>query len=248
LEDLNNISPEELERIERFLDSEMDIEQSAAFSQLLLEDKTLQQKVNEVRLLRIGIDEAMLENKLDEFHTGLTSSAPQSQQGGKVISIGRRLLAAASVITIIGLSAWWFFLKETKYEKIYSDYYKADPGLLTAMGPSDNYTFEKAMVDYKNGEYDKAIEAWMSLQKNQPGSDTLNYFLGAAYQAKGVNAEAIKYLEKIAGNVNGPFYKEACWYLGLAYLKEEKIETAKDYIQRSGDARGKSLLDALNTK
>lgn len=248
MENLNNISPEELERIEQFLDNEMSSEQSGAFSQLLQEDKALQQKVNEVRLLRIGIDEAILENNLNDFHTDLTRSTPQSQQGGKVISFGRRLLAAASVIAIIGLAAWWFLQKETKYEKIYSSYYKADPGLLTAMGPSDNYTFEKAMVDYKNGDYSKAIEAWMSLQKDQPNNDTLIYFLGVAYQANEENEEAIKYLERVVANPDSPFLKEACWYLGLAYLKEEKIEKAKEYIQRSGDARGKSLLDAINTK
>lgn len=248
LENLYDISPEEFERIEQFLDNEMNPEQAIAFNQQLQEDRKLQQKVDEVKLLRTGIEEAMLEEKLTEFHTGLAGSAPKPQQSGKVISIGKRLLAAASVIAIVGLSVWWFFLKETKYEKIYSDYYKADPGLLTAMGPSDNYVFEKAMVDYKKGDYSKAIEAWLSLQKDQPASDTLNYFLGVAYQADGNNTEAVKYLEKTVINADNPFYKDACWYLGLSYLKEGKMETAKEYILKSGHAKSKSLLDALNQK
>lgn len=246
LEHLNNISPEEFERIEQFLDNEMSPEQMLAFEQELQKDSSLQQKVDEVRLLRTGIEETMLEEKLNEFQAGLSVSSSTSQPPGKVISIGKRLLAAASVIAVIGLSVWWIFLKETKYEKMYSDYYKADPGLLTAMSASDNYTFEKAMVDYKNGNYRNAIEAWLLLQKDQPTSDTLNYFLGAAYQADGNNKEAINYLEKAVANVNSPFYKDACWYLGLAYLKEGKIETAKEYILKSGHAKRESLLDALN--
>jgi len=241
-----DISPEEFEQIEQFLNNEMPSDQAAIFAERLQSDLILQQKLEEVKLLTLGVSEAVLKNKLESFHEAINTNS--SKKNGKVISIGKRLLAAAAVLAIIGLSAWWFFLRENKLEKIYSNYYKPDPGLITAMGPSDNYTFEKAMVDYKNGDYDKAIEAWSSLSKDQPRNDTLNYFLGAAYQANGKNKEAITLLEKATANKNNTFYKDACWYLGLAYLKEENTEKAREYIQLSGHPESINLLDALNKK
>lgn len=242
-----DISPEEFEQIEQFLNNEMPSAQAAAFTERLQSDLVLQQKLEEVKLLTLGINEAVLKNKLDNYHEAVTSTT-SLKKTGRVISIGKRLLAAASVLAIVGLSVWWFLLKENKYEQVYSNYYKPDPGLITAMGPSDNYTFEKAMVDYKNGEYDKAIEAWSSLVKDQPANDTLNYFLGVAYQANKNNKEAINFLEKAVVNKSSAFYKDACWYLGLAYLKDENTEKAREYIQLSGHPESINVLHALNKK
>ena len=131
---------------------------------------------------------------------------------------------------------------------MYSEYYKPDPGLITAMGVSDNYTFEKAMVDYKNGDYDKAIKGWLSLKSNQATNDTLDYFLGAAYQASGQYDTAIPYLEKIASEKENTFNKDACWYLGLALLRKGNKELAATYIQQSGYPQSPELLNALNKK
>jgi tetratricopeptide (TPR) repeat protein len=245
-----DISTEEFELIEQFLNNELPSEQTIELSQRLQSDEIFRQKVDEVKLLSLGVNEAILKTKMDSYHSGIgkITSLESHQKKGRLVIFSRRLLAAASVLAIISLSVWWFLLKENKNEKMYSSYYKPDPGLITAMGPSDNYTFDKGMVDYKNGDYKKAIDGWLSLQNNQPVSDTLNYFLGMAYQASENNPEAIKYLEKAVTKTDNSFYKDACWYLGLAYLKDGKTEKAKEYIQRSDHPKSKSLLDALNKK
>ncbi len=62
---------------------------------------------------------------------------------------------------------------------------------MSAMGIGDNYLFNKAMLDYKTGNYKKAIDEWSKLKTSMPQNDTLNYFLGAAQQADGNSAAAI---------------------------------------------------------
>lgn len=240
-----HISPEEFEQIERFLNSEMSSEEDASFRAALEEDEVLQHKVDEVKTLSLGISETILRQSLNNFHNDIQTGTV-SKKIGRTISLRRVGLAAASVL-IVCLAGWLVF-KGDKSEQLYSTYYKPDPGLMTTMGVSDDYVFEKAMVDYKSGDYDKAISGWKSLLKNGTSSDTLNYFLGAAYQSQKKYDSAIVYLQRITANPNASFYEDACWYLGLIYLKKENSKEAKELLSTSGHPESRKLLEALNSK
>ncbi len=89
------------------------------------------------------------------------------------------------------------------------------------------------MVEYKNGEYAKHWKTWSALLKQNPGNDTLIYFIGAASQAKGDDDRAIENLQQVAADSSSFFYKDACWYLGLSYLKKGDTKRAAEYIERS---------------
>lgn len=241
-----DISPEEFEQIERFLNGEMNHDEAEAFREALKGDEVLQQKLEEVRLLSIGVSQALLRQSLDDFHKEIPGKT-LTRKSGQLVSMRRVFLAAASVL-VIGLVGWWLFFRGDKNERLYSDYYKPDPGLITAMGVSTDYIFDKAMVDYKNGDYAKAIDGWTSLLKAKPGSDTLNYFLGAAYQAQKDYDQAIAFLEKITNVPSHSFYQDACWYLGLIYLKKQDAEKARLFLERSGRPGSQKLLEALKSR
>lgn len=223
-------------------------EQAAAFSARLNTDVQLQQKTDEVKLLLLGVKEAVLEERLSKFHSHIVSGDKTLKKTGRIIPFNRKWMAAASVFAIVSLSVWWFITKEDKYEKVYAAFYTQDPGLITAMGSSEDYTFEKAMVEYKEGNYAKAIEAWASLKTKQPQSDTLNYFLGVAYLAIDKTDTAKALLSAVAGNSNKPFYKEASWYLGLILLKDGGREKALALIRQSGNSKSNDLINAVNKK
>ncbi|MEJ0105290.1 MAG: hypothetical protein WDO19_23230 [Bacteroidota bacterium] len=129
------------------------------------------------------------------------------KKNAKVFLLNRRFMAAASILVILSLTLWWVLQRRNSNERIYSAYYKPDPGLATAMGNSTSYSFEKAMVEYKNGSYDKSLEAWTALLKEKPGNDTLIYFIGAAYQAKKNKEHAIENLKIIATKPKALFIK-----------------------------------------
>lgn len=236
-----NISPEELEQIERYITGDMRDHERNEFEELLNADPQLKEKAEEVRLLMIGISEHALSGKLDDFHKEIIAARKNSS----VVPFGRKLLMAASILTVTCLTVWWFVVRKSADEALYAKFYSPDPGLATVMGSSSAYDFEKAMVEYKNGEYDKALTAWTNLLKDNPSSDTLNYFIGAAYQAK-ADERSAAFLEKVASDTSSVFYKDACWYLGLYYMKTAQKEKALEFIQRSGHPKSAEAINAIN--
>lgn len=240
----NNISTEELETIERYLSGSMPADEAMAFEAQLEDDMELREKTEEIKALLVGIGEESLSAQLDNFHTEISA---ENKASATIVPMMRKLLMAASIVALAFVTVWWFSTRKTDNDALYANLYSPDPGLATVMGSSKEYDFDKAMVEYKNGEYAKAIEAWTSLLKSNSKSDTLHYFLGAAYQATN-NPDAIKHLELVAADASSAFYKDASWYLGLYYLKSGHKEKALDYIVRSGHPKSAEAIKAINKK
>lgn len=238
------ISTDELESIEQYLLDKTDREQHIAFEQRMQTDNSWAYKVSEVKLLLAGIETASLKERLNGYHENIKKNQP-GKGGGKIISIQRKLMVAASVALLATISIWLFTTSKNKYEKIYAAYYKPDPGLMSAMGTNDNYVFNKAMLLYKTGDYKKAIDEWHKLKIEMPQSDTLNYFLGAAQQANGNNAAAIILLKSMTNDTAKPFYKDACWYTGLALLQQGEVKEAIPYLEKSARPESSELISKI---
>jgi len=244
LETNYTISTAEFESIEQYLLSMEITEQQLAFEKRMQADSTLAYKVQEVKLLIAGIETAALKERLNSFHENIKKNQP-GKGGGKIVSIQRKLMVAATIALLATISIWLFTTSKNKYEKIYVAYYKPDPGLMSAMGVSDNYVFNKAMLNYKMGKYKAAIDEWGKLKIELPQNDTLNYFLGAAQQADGNNAAAIVLLKSMTTDTAKPFYKDACWYTGLALLKQGAVKEAIPYLEKSERPESKELISKI---
>lgn len=238
------ISVQELESIEQYLLGTISPGERLSFENKMAEDAVWAAKVKEVKLLLAGIEIGSLKECLDGYHAGIKKNTA-AKQPGKIVSMRRRLAVAASVALLAALAVWVFTLNGNKYEKLYASYYKPDPGLMSAMSTGNNYLFNKAMLDYKTGQYKKAISEWSQLQSDQPKNDTLNYFLGVAQQADGNDAAAITFLRSVAADETRPFYKDACWYTGLALLKQGKVQEALPYFERSARPESSELINKL---
>lgn len=239
------IPPEEFERIERYLTQDMDEKELHDFKQSLAVDAQLKSNTEEIQLLLTGIQESALEEKLKEFHKEINAAATTPAPVRR-ITFFKKFLVAASVLAIISFSWLMLFYNDNQNKKLYSKYYTADPGLATVMGNSSDYDFEKAMVEYKNGEYAKAFNTWNILLKQRPASDTLIYFVAVAAQAQHNDSVAINRLQQVVSNTNSTFYKDAAWYLGLLYLKKGDTQKAVTHIQQSGYPKSKDLINDIN--
>ncbi len=80
--------------------------------------------------------------------------------------------------------AWIYINRKTGPEQLFAKYYSADPSLITTMGGSDEYNFNKAMINYKTGKYKEAAYEWEALISLQAANDTLLYFTASAYLAQ----------------------------------------------------------------
>lgn len=233
-----HIPQEEFELIEQYILKQMPPEAYNAFTGRLENDNELQEKVHTVKLMLTGIQEAVLTPQVSSFHR---------EVAGPVIKkfTAKQWLAAASVVLLAGLGLVLFFSRNVKEEKLFARYYHPDPGLVTAMGVSENYQFDHAMIDYKTKNYDKAIASWKQMEAASPQNDTLHYFIGSAFLAKNLPDSAITYLRKVIADTSSVFLNDAYWYLGLAFLKEKNTAEAIRFLEQARYDDKEALLSAL---
>lgn len=237
----NPISQELLETIERYLKNTMENTERTAFDKKLNENPELQQQVKDIETMLFGVRKALFKNKTKQFHDELIPEKSEVQTDKKVFKLNFKYISiAASVVILLG--SVWFFNQPKSNVGLFDKYYIEDRGLETNMGETDNYTFDDAMVDYKHGKYNKAIDKWTILRTSKPENDTLNYFLGVAHLANKNEAEAINYLKIVAKTNKSAFINEAYFYLGLSYLKMNNLEKAKEYLSLNKSEKATLIL------
>ncbi|NOX86531.1 MAG: tetratricopeptide repeat protein [Chlorobi bacterium] len=237
----HNQSQNEFERIERYLTGRMDNKEKLDFEASLKTDPLLSKQTEEVRALLHAIEEKKLREKLDDFHEELTAGER------RVMSVRpfQKYIIAASVALLIGLGIWLLSVRKTPDEKLFSQYFKPDPGLITPMSTTSDYEFYRGMVDYKQGKYKPAINRWNRLIEKKPDNDTLNFYLGVSYLAGGNSKKATDFLSKAVKYPNSILINEAWYYLGLAYLKEGNSREAIRSFRKSDLEESKLILKEM---
>lgn len=242
---INQEIPEgEFEQIERYLSDQMGSEEKVSFAERLSVDADLRKKTKELKLIFISIQEKILEDRLAAFHVDIKDTIKLTPGKRNLVKFPLEILAAASIVLLLGFLTWKGFYSEPKAKQLFSDFYKPDPGLVGEMGISENYAFDRAMIEYKLGNYKSAIKSWDSLQLIHPDNDTLVYFLGSAYLGDRQAKQAEKYLYKLNAK-KGTFASDAAWYLGLALLKQGKDKEAIVYFKQSNHPQKYKILQKL---
>ena len=236
-----NISQNTLELIERFLNNELQGQPLIDFKKKLHNDKDFRSQVDFVKNIPIGVERAVLKEKIESFHSELQSQPP-------LIKLHRtnfflKIAVAASLIICFGLL--FYFYQSSPNEKLYQAYYTPDPGLPTVMSSTSEYEFYDAMVDYKRKNYDFAISKWSALYQKAPDNDTLNYFLGMAWMASKEEEKSFPYLEQVTKNNESVFQDDARFYLALYHVKNNNIELAKQNLRGLTVDKAKKLLEKL---
>lgn len=236
-----NISQEEWEEIEGYLSGQMSAEGKKNFENRLSADAALREKLNETRLLLTGIRENALQDELEGFHQQMAKAPPLR---AKKISM-RSWMAAAAVVLVAAVISILLMNRSTKNEQLFAEYFEHDPGLATAMGSSENYAFDRGMIDYRMEKYQSAIDAWRKLEAAAPANDTLQYFLGQAFLALHDADSAVQHFERTLALPGDHFRSDAHWYLSLALLSENKKQEALKHLQQTGHPRKDELLSQL---
>ncbi len=241
------MSQKRQERFERFLMGEMPEEEQATFQASLGDDAALRQDFEAFKALFTAVEEAGLRAKLEDFHHAFDRNKENHEKRAIPLRVKLYYGMAASIAILMALGGYWFLIGSKKDARLFEEYYRPDPGLPTVMRTSDNnYDFDEAMVYYKHGDYEAALEKWEKLLLAKPQNDTLNYFLGNTYLALDKEEEGIKYFERTLGNANSSFLDETKFYLGMAHLKLGHEEIAKEYFKQSKSPMAIELLGKMN--
>lgn len=242
----HNISQEEFEQIETYLNQQLNGDALASFENRLQNEDGFRAKVEDIQSIITGIEIQALKYQLNEFHDtmDLMSQTSEITNENKNRLLNWKYLAIAATL-VIALSCFWFFSSNSN-ERLYANYFTPDPGLPTTMSSNSNYEFYNTMVTYKRGNYSKAIEEWQSQLLKHPESDTLNYFIGVAKMANKNEVDAITYLKKVSELQANTFKNDAYFYLGLAYIKMNERKQAIEALKKSTHPESEVLIQKLN--
>jgi tetratricopeptide (TPR) repeat protein len=242
---MNNVDPipqEEWELIEQYLAGNMPAEQHYAFEARMNADQSLRAKVQQVQTISIGIKESALAQKLQQFHQQLPKqiSTPVRKNNSRVYWLS----AAAAVVLLIVVGV---FMSKSKNEgeKLFAQYFEADPGLATTMGSSTEYEFNLGMIQYRSGKFKEALAVWKPLLKERPLNDTLNYFTGMAFLSMDQADSAGHFFKQTLSLSNTSFQSDANWFLALSLLKQNKAAEAVPFLQQTKHPRKEELLSAI---
>lgn len=240
--------------INRYINGELKGKDLVAFEALLLQDKTLQEKVNfhkdvdailyekmapvktfkkeeaklKPLLKELGREFFLQENQANEHktetHKTETTAEPQSQSKSAII---RRLSPLVSLAAAAALLLFFFF--PNTENKLYTKHFEL-PTNQTKMSLDNNPTdFDKANKAYKNGNYKESIMLYNeSLAENPDNAQTLLY-KGGAELAINQTKDATQTFQKLVQNKN--YADIANWYLALTYLKKGDTEKTKSYLK-----------------
>ncbi|WP_075348761.1 tetratricopeptide repeat protein [Algoriphagus marinus] len=237
-----NISLEEYSALEDYLDGNLSGDALSAFENRLKEEALWKEKLSQVMILREGIERVAMKSQLEEFHQGLASK--QSQH--RFLNTRWIWTAAASLFIVItaGVGFWsgWF---DSSSERLFTAYYAKDPGLTSMMSDSEDYEFDRGMIEYKSGEYAKSLEFWKPLLDLSPKNDTLLYFVAMDYLQLESLDEGKLLLEQVILDGNSLFVQDANWYLGLIKIKEHKYQEAIFYLNASDRDEAEGLISKL---
>jgi tetratricopeptide (TPR) repeat protein len=233
---------EDFELIESYLNGSLGAEEQEEIRLRLLSDADFAAQVDEIRQLILGVERAALASKLDSFHVGMSDQ--RKPDNVRRINSYQIWGVAASLSLLVCVAIWWLVGRTSPGEALYHSYYQVDPGLVTSMSSDSDYDFDRAMVDFKSGEYLKAKEAFGSLLSKNSENDTLTYFLAMA--ELNMNGEAAeKLLLTVSQDTTSGFSKDSFWYLGLLALKRDDYDLAKKYLGRSGRSNAGELIQAI---
>ena len=235
----------DFEILEQYVLGTLQPEKILEFEKRLKNDQHLQQQLKEYKILISGVEQQSLLNKLNDFHEEINLEETITKKAAKKFSI-TRFSIAASLALIVSFGGLWMYRTNNSNQKLYSKYFKPDPGLPTVMGIDDDFEFNEAMVNYKMGEYQLAIEKWEEILHKEPQNDTLNYFLGVAYLSEKNQFKTIEHLSKVLEKSNGIFRNDANYYLGLAYLKNNELKKSIQHFEKCENKKRHEILEKLN--
>jgi len=241
------ISPVEWDVIETYLEQENASEREIFWREKLVTIPNVEEKIAHIAKIREEIVDSIRQSKIKEFHEKV--SVDENGGNVKMLPAGksnpRIIWYSIAAVLVVAFGILWILQHRPPSEKIFAENFKPDIGLPLKMGTTNNLEFYEGMVDYKQGEYQKAIDQWQVLWSENPQNDTLNYFLGVANLAQDDTKKSLKYFENQEVFQQGIFKEDAAYYAALAKIKDGKFEEAKALLQENPSERNTNLLRQL---
>jgi tetratricopeptide (TPR) repeat protein len=161
--------------------------------------------------------------------------------------INRKFYCSFAALFVLALVSVIYLLnKKPSYEPLFAEYFRPYPNMIPLVrGEESAGKLESAMIEYERENYKECLRILNNLLDRKPDNDTVNFYIGISSLCLNDPTSAISYLQKVTDNKKSDLIDQAAWYIGLAYLKEKKIEAAKasfnKLCSKDGDFKQKSI-------
>lgn len=243
----NGDSLNQLARLDRYLDGQLETEATQQLEQELREDESLREQLDALILSRDAVRSHALRQRMQRLHR---DNIAQVREHEKVIELPRDTssshsvyvwplrVAAALLIGFLGYGAIQYatLSPQALYEEQYLSY-------RLPISRSTEFTMTKLDSLYQQESYAAVVQ----LFEGQAAPSRRDTFLaGLAYLETGNYARAINNFEQLrqsADDETATFQQETDFYLALAYLQNgqteqalklfEKINASEDHLYRN---------------
>ena len=137
--------------------------------------------------------------------------------------------AAAGLVGVIGVAAYWFSLAPTS-EQLYASYYTVYPAYRATRG-GDSSAYDRGLSLYNQGQYAEALPYLERLPEVDSLRDRVNLLLGNAYLQTDQPTRARETLSAVAASDDTLLQQQGQWYLALSYLKQHHVAAARPILE-----------------
>jgi len=242
------ITEKDLQLIEDFLNEDLSSADMKRVKKRLDSDPQFKAHVQIVRDLpkAIAIDTKGFKEDLDKI------MQPSKSKPARVRRLPLRGLILAAAATIAVILAVNFLMEDSSPSQLYATHFTLPPENISVR---DNRSIEESLTTaleaYSDHDHEVATENFGRYLADHPDEEAVLFFYSLSLMAKGDYQTAEGHLRKVEQE-EGTYSTSAKWYLGLVYLKLEKLDTASEYIEQltatqgAYQERAKRLLSALN--
>ncbi len=240
------------DKIEQYLNNEMQPQERKDFEWQLQNDEVLKNNFN----LYNSINNTMKANEVSDDENKLAATLKQLNreyflQGSKVTqgNFKKWLAAAAAVLILVFGTVYFLSDKSISTEKLYAAYAEHAAIKIQLRGNTADSLAGIAADKFNNKQYYEALPLLQEYLKQQPGDIQMNFSLGICYLEMNRFTGAEKIFSTIATGQTA-YTETANWYLALTALKQKDISKCRSILNSIPQtsawfAKAKTLLETL---
>ena len=231
------------DRIENYLDDQLNEKETLDFEQNLMDDLDLEMELN----LHSEINEAIMEEDVMDLRAKLEAiDIPVTHKEKRKIRFhGKWRLAAASMIVFIGLASAYYMLGDKTYtnKDVFMEYYKPYGIIINTRSSSETTDTDKVIKEasqyYESKNYRAALSLFQTILDKDSTNLTSNFYSGISNIQIQEYKKANKNFIRVINHKNNLFIEQSEWNLGFCYLMTNEKEKAKETF--SAIAKGNSF-------
>lgn len=237
------MNEKEFDRIENYLDNQLNENEILDFEKDLMDDLDLEMELN----LHNEINEAIMEEDVMDLRAKLEAiDIPSTNKEKRKIRFqGKLKIAAASMILFIGMASVYYMLGNKTYtnEAVFINYYKPYSIVINTRSSSEatntDKVIEEALQSYESKNYRAALSLFQTILDKDSTNLTSNFYSGISNIQVQEYPKANKNFTRVLNHKNNLFIEQSEWYLGFCYLMTNEREKAKETF--SAIAKGNSF-------